>query len=189
LAERLEQLPAVASATVETTLPGDLRVSIVEKAPAFVWSTTAVLLVGAADGSIIAQRAKDAELPGALAALPAVDDRRPSSRLVTVGDVIPAGELEMARRLLDLDPALLGSHASTLGVRIDREFGFIVVPDTGGWTAALGFYEVDPAEDPSGAAARLEAQVAAIRTLFATVPGGSVSWVDARNPGRVYWRP
>lgn len=189
LAERIEDLPAVASARVEAYLPGTLRVSVVEKAAAFTWVTRAARLVGAADGSIIAELPLDAELPAELAALPAVDDQRPGSRGLGVGDTLSAAELRMALRLLAVDPALLGSAATALGLQVDPEYGFVLVSAQPPWRAALGFYQLDPAEDAVTADARLDAQIAAVRTLFAGHAEASVSWVDARNPGRVYWAP
>jgi hypothetical protein len=35
---------------------------------------------------------------------------------------------------------------------------------------------------------QIERQVSAVRTLFAAHPESTVSWVDARNPGKVYFR-
>jgi hypothetical protein len=69
------------------------------------------------------------------------------------------------------------------------EYGFIIASRAPVWRAALGFYGLDPREEASVADERLEAQVAAIRTLFATRPESSVTWLDARNPGKVYWAP
>jgi hypothetical protein len=189
IAERLRGLPTVAAAEVNVLLPGELRVTIAEKSPAFTWLTSAVRLVGAADGTLIGELPRDAELPADLAALPTVDDRRRHSRLLTVGDVLPPDELDMARRLVDVDPALLGSTSSQLSVRVDAEFGFILVSAQPSWQAALGFNGLDPGGEDVDAAARLEQQLAAIRTLFATRPETSVRWVDARNPGKVYWAP
>lgn len=189
IAERMRGLPAVAGVQVEAVLPDQLRVTITEKAAAFSWITSAVRLVGAADGTLISQLARDAELPPELAGLPAVDDQRRQSRNLIVGDVIPAEDLRVALRLLDLDAALLGSTSTGLSLRIDGEHGFILVSAQPGWEAAFGFFGLDPAGDRVPPDARFDQQVAAIRTLFATQPETSVRWVDARNPGKVYWAP
>lgn len=189
LADRIEELPAVQSARVEARLPGTLRVSVVEKPAAFTWVTRAARLVGATDGSIIAELPLEAELPAELAGLPVIDDQRPRSRSLGVGDTVPAAELRMAQRLLAIDPALLGSATTGLALQVDAEYGFVLVSAQPPWRAALGFYQLDPAEDAATADARLDAQVAAVRTLFAGHAEASVSWVDARNPGRVYWTP
>jgi hypothetical protein len=52
---------------------------------------------------------------------------------------------------------------------------------------AFGLYGLDPTETESQDG-RIEQQIAAVRTLFAAHPEASVSWVDARNPGKVYFR-
>jgi cell division protein FtsQ len=187
LATRLEAIPAVATAHVATYLPDRVEVTLTEESPAFVWRTSAVQLVGAGDGTVIGEVALGRELPPQLAALPFVDDRRAASRNIILGDRIPADERETALRLVAIQPATLGSEATRLTVRIEEGYGFIVVANTG-WSAAFGFYGLDPAEPASDTAARIDAQAASVRTLFAEEPERSVSWVDARNPGRVYWR-
>jgi len=52
-AARLERLPAVSEARVETLLPDAVKVTLVEKVAAVVWQTSAVRLLGAADGTLI----------------------------------------------------------------------------------------------------------------------------------------
>jgi cell division septal protein FtsQ len=188
LRDRVTSLPAVADASVKMLLPGELRISISEKAPAFVWRTTAVQLVGAADGTILAELPLYAALDN-LAHLPKVEDERVASRGLTVGDVLPAAELRVAMRLVVLDPDLIGSRARGLTVSVDDQFGFLIASSQPAWQAAMGFYQLDPREDQASAEARLEQQLAAIRTLFATRHERAVSWLDARNPGKVYWAP
>jgi cell division septal protein FtsQ len=189
LRHRLMELPAVADAQVTMQVPGELRVSITEKRPAFIWRTSAVQLVGAADGSIITELLLSDPPDAGLSKLPVVQDDRFASRALTVGDALPAAELRVARRLFALDPELLGSRARRLSVSLDDEFGFLITSPHPAWRAAIGFYQVDPHEDRASADARLEQQLAAIRTLFATRPEQAVSWLDARNPGKVYWAP
>lgn len=187
LEARLRQLPAVAEARVRAELPDRLSVEISEKPPAFTWLTPAARLVVAADGSVIGQLARDDGVPDDLAALPTVDDQRSGSRRTAVGDTIPAAELRATERLLAIDPGLIGSAASRFVLRIDDEYGFLLVSRQPPWRAALGFYQLDPSESEAAAVARLDAQVSAVRTLFATQPEASITWVDARNPGKVYW--
>jgi hypothetical protein len=189
VAANLRQLPAVAEATVTTELPDALAVTITEKAPSFTWLTRSGRLVVAADGSIVATLPLDADVPTEFASLPWVDDQRSASRRLAVGDNVPAVELETARRLLGIDPKLVGSSTSHFQLRIDDEYGFLIVSHTPNWKAAMGFYQLDPEETATAAAARLEAQLAAIRTLFSTRSEAGISWVDARNPGKVYWAP
>jgi hypothetical protein len=189
LRRRLTELPAVADAQVTMQLPGELRVTITEKLPAFVWRTTAVQLVGAADGSIITELLLNDMPIAGLRRLPVVQDDRFASRALTVGDVVPAAELRVALRLFALDPEVLGSRARRVSVSMDDEYGFLITSPQPAWRAAMGFYELDPREGRASADARLDQQLAAIRTLFATRREQAVSWLDARNPGKVYWAP
>ena len=186
---RLKRLPAVAEARVEAQLPDAVRVTIVEKQATFVWKTSAVQLIGVADGTLIGQLALGAELPDDLAALPLVDDRRVAGRELIVGDTIDAPSLAAALRLSAVDPAALGSTAVNLGVRLTDDDGFLLVSGKPQWLADFGFYPAEDAWAPGTLASRIDAQVAAVRTLFSFHPEAGVSWVDARDPGRVYWRP
>jgi hypothetical protein len=185
LGERLGRLPAVAEATVIASLPGHVSVSIEEHAVAFVWETSAARLLGAEDGTLFAALPADAPVDPVL---PIVSDERTIARLMRPGDVIPDTILRTALRLADLDPAALGSTAEQLTVRIDDEFGFGLVAAAPGWEMALGAYGMDPGETAASAAARLERQVTAVRTLFAARAEAEIGWVDARNPGKVYFR-
>ena len=189
LRDRLAALPTVADARVELRLPGELQVAITEKPPAFLWRTQRAVLVGARDGTIITELPLTGVLPDGLRRLPSVEDERFVSRLLAAGDVVPPAELRVANRLTALDPRLIGSRASALAVRVDYQRGFELESVQPAWTAALGFYQLDPREDEAAADARLEQQLAAIRTLFATRPERNVSWLDASNPGKVYWTP
>ena len=188
LQRRIEALPGVSGADVDVRLPGQIAVTLREEPPAFVWRTSAVQLVGAASGAIIGQVARDATLSDDLDALPFIDDRRRASRDLTVGDSIEPGALAIATRLARIDPAALGSTTSGLTVHIDEEFGFVLDSEQPAWSAAFGVYGMDPAMTQD-AAARIERQVAGVRTLFSEQPEGGIGWLDVRNPGRVYWRP
>jgi cell division septal protein FtsQ len=189
VAARLQRLPAISRATVETLLPDTVRVHIVEKVATIVWQTSAVRLLGSADGTLIGQVALEADLPADIAALPLVDDRRVASRDLIVGDRIDAEALAAALLLSEVQPAALGSEAIDLEVRLTDADGFLLVSREPAWEADFGFYP-DADDGASGALAeRVEAQVTAVRTLFAFEGEGTVSWVDARDPRRVYWRP
>ena len=185
LGERLERLPAVADAKVTASLPGHVDVTIVEREVAFVWQTSSARLLGASDGTLFAVLAETAEVDPAL---PLVSDERSLSGLMGSGDVVPEAILATALRLTELDPAALGSDAERMTVRLDDEFGFGLVSAAPGWEVALGAYGMDPTETAADAVARLERQVTAVRTLFATRPETEIGWVDARNPGKVYFR-
>jgi cell division septal protein FtsQ len=188
LGARLERLPAVADATVSASLPGRVEVALVEREAAFVWQTSSARLLGSDDGTLFAAISGDGELAAPLAALPRIVDERTGSRLMAPGDRVPDAVLRTAMRLAELDPAALGSGAGRLTVRLDDEFGFGLVADEPGWQMALGVYGMDPDESAADAAARLERQVTAVRTLFAAHPEAGIAWVDARNPGKVYFR-
>jgi POTRA domain, FtsQ-type len=187
LVGRLRALPAVADAQIDPRIPDGLVVSITEKAPAYIWQTSAVRLVVARDGMVIGEIALREQLSGAMARLPLVDDQRRSSHDFSPGDRIPAGDAATALRLAGTAPALLGSAAPSLQVHIDERCGYLLTPKRGAaWSAALGFYTDDGG---AGSASILDDQLAAVRTLFAAHRETAVSWVDARNPGKVYWRP
>jgi len=189
VAAELQRLPAVAEARVAVTLPSSVTVTILEKEPAFIWQTSAVRLIGAADGTVIGQVARRATLPDDLAALPLIDDRRVDSRSIIVGDRLDERILASALRLATVEPAMLGSRTSSVQVRLTDADGFLLVSGDPGWLADFGFYPLADFGERGSVDEQVDAQVAAVRTLFSVQPEGGVSWVDARDPGRVYWRP
>ena len=189
MADRLGRLPAVSEARVEPLVPNLVRVTIVEKPATFVWQTSAVRLLGAADGTLIGQVALQAELPSDLAALPLIDDRRAEGRDIIVGDRIDAALLAPALGLTAVDPAALGSQAGDLEVRLTDDDGFLLVSASPSWQADFGFFPPGDQARSGTLDERLKAQVAAVRTLFSIQPEAGIAWVDARDPERVYWRP
>jgi cell division septal protein FtsQ len=189
VAAGLQRLPAVSGATVEAVLPDTVKVTIEEKVAAFVWRTSAVRLIGVADGTLIAQEALDAELPADLMTLPLIDDRRAGSRDLIVGDRIDAATLAAAIHLTEVEPAALGSTATGLEVRLTDADGFLLVSSDPSWEADFGFYPDQDLGQSGTLAERVEAQVAAVRTLFLYEGEQGIRWVDARDPRRVYWRP
>ncbi|HEY8921239.1 MAG TPA: FtsQ-type POTRA domain-containing protein, partial [Candidatus Limnocylindria bacterium] len=189
VAAKIQRLPAVSRATVEAVLPDAVQVHIVEKEATFVWQTSAVRLVGVADGTLIAQLAPGADLPPDLAALPSIDDRRSQSRSLTAGDRIDPSSLAAALRLSEVDPAALGSTAVALDVRLTDNDGFLLVSVQPSWQADFGLYPNSDFGEPAALQKRVEAQVTAVRTLFSFEGEAQMGWVDARDPRRVYWRP
>jgi len=212
LSAALLALPSVADARIVAVLPDRVVATIEEEPATFVWETSAVRLVGTADGTLIGQLALAAQLPEDLASLPLIVDRRHDSRNIIVGDRIDpellAGGLRLAaldRGDLELpaepDPSAAPTASSSAGatptaeaapplrLELDVEYGFVLVAAQPEWRVAFGFYSPQLVEDPRELAARIDAQVAALRTLFETRPPAEVSWVDVRNPGRVYWTP
>jgi cell division septal protein FtsQ len=188
LRERLERIPSVAEAAVSASLTGRVEASLVEQEPAFAWQTASALFLGAADGTIFASDRHDETVVADPEELPYVTDERFAARVITVGDVLPAALLRIATRIAAIDPEALGSSADHLTIRLDDEYGFRLVSAEGGWEAALGVYGLDPRETAAEADARLERQVTAVRTLFASRPETEIGWVDVRNPGKVYFR-
>ncbi len=186
--ERLEGLPAVASASVRAGIGGRLEATIEEHEAAFVWITDTARLLGAADGTIFAQGPRGSGIDAGLQDLPHLRDDRFMGRFLELGDVIPEGLLRAALQIATLDPAALGSDAPALAVRLDDEFGFRLEAPDDGWEAALGVFGIDPRETASEADDRLERQLAAVRTLFAEHRERTIRWVDVRNPGKVYFR-
>jgi cell division septal protein FtsQ len=189
LALQLEQLPAVAGATVEARLPGSISVTLVEEPGVVVWRTRSSQLVCAADGLIIGRLSRTAGLPDDLAALPVIDDSRARSQTLGVGDRVGPGTLLSALRLAAVEPAAMGTAAASLSVRLDDDHGFVLISANPAWRAAFGRYEPSLTADPALLQRRIDEQLAAARTLFATQPETGVSWLDVRDPGRVYWRP
>jgi cell division septal protein FtsQ len=187
VARALEELPAVDSARVEVGLTGTIDATLTDPAVAFVWENNTSRFLGAADGTLFVAEPLG-ELDEALASVPRIVDDRFAGRRLAVGDRLPAALLEAALRVDGIDPIALGSTATGLSVRLDDEFGFRVAAAAQGWEMALGVYGVDPNETPADAAARLESQVTAVRTLFASRPEASIGWVDVRNPGKGYFR-
>jgi hypothetical protein len=188
IGDRLARLPAVAEAAVAASLTGSVTATLVEREVAFMWATRSARLLGSDDGTIFAAIRGDAELAADIAAAPRITDDRRSSRLLTVGDTIPEALLETTMRILRIDPATLGSRAERLTVRIDDEYGFRLASTEPGWEIAFGVYGTDPRVTSAEAAARLERQVTAVRTLFAEEAEEGIGWVDVRNPGKVYFR-
>lgn len=183
IARRVSQLPAIESSRVEVRLDGSLSLTVTERTPAFVWETEGPRFLAAGDGTLLALAGAEEPAP---AELPTFLDRRGGSRYLVVGDRLEDGMVAVALRLAAIEPTALGSSAASLAVELDDEHGFLLAtPD---WRAALGFIAVGPGADVDGREELIEQQVAAIRTLFATRPEAEVGWVDARNPGKVYWR-
>ncbi len=188
LAERLATLPAVASARVETRFPNGVSVQVVEKEPASVWRTPAVQLVVGSDGTVFGEVALSATLPSDLASLPYIIDQRQASRNIIIGDRIPADVMATALQLERVAPAAMGSSAKGFSVVLDDTCGYTLRPrPSGTWQAVFGLYGLDIG-DAAAVDTRIAAQVAAVRTLFAAHRENTVGWVDARNPGKVYWR-
>ena len=90
-----------------------LQVAITEKAPAFLWRTQRAVLVGARDGTIIAELPLTRCCRTALAPAAARGGRRASRRACCrSGTPCPPPSCGWRKRLTALDPRLIGSRAS-----------------------------------------------------------------------------
>lgn len=188
LQRRLERIPSIADATVRASITGRLEATVIEREAAFVWATNFGRFLGAADGTVFASIPNADSMPDALVGLPLITDNRFAARVVSVGDRIPDALLTTALRLEALDPALLGSSATSFSVSVDDDYGFRLTSAEPAWEIALGVYGLDPTETREEMDARIERQVTAVRTLFASRPETEIGWVDVRNPGKVYFR-
>jgi hypothetical protein len=74
-------------------------------------------------------------------------------------------------------------------VRMTDDDGFLLVSDQPTWQADFGLYPDSDSGQPASLQERIDAQVTAVRTLFSFEGEGKISWVDIRDPRRVYWRP
>jgi hypothetical protein len=188
VALELSALPGVEGASVEVGVMGSAQVTLVEGGAVALWRTSAAQLLLAEDGTVVGVQSRDAVAGGSLVDLPVIDDLRDASHDLTVGDALPASELDAALALAALTGSRLGSQTAVLDLAVDPTYGFVLSSPQAGWRAAFGYYGLDPLDTPDRMTARIASQASAVRTLFAAHPEAGVAWVDARNPGKVYFR-
>jgi hypothetical protein len=188
LREQLEALPSVAEADVSASLTGTVTAELVERDVAFIWQARGTKFLVADDGVVFAVLDRGAPVPDTLVGTPRVFDERHIGRSIRVGTTIAGSLVDPTLDILAIDPVALGSSTGRLQVHLDDEFGFRLVSDDPAWEVALGVYGTNPRETALDVAARLERQVTAVRTLFATRDEDRIGWVDVRNPGKVYFR-
>lgn len=138
LEARLEQLPAVAGATVSIALPDQVRVQVAEREALLAWRVGQRTFLVAADGTLFGELGED--VPDAAASLPVVVDRRYASSTLGVGSVLDPVTLDAALRLGSLTPADVGSTGEAVHIRVDDENGFVLRGEPAGWNAIFGFY-------------------------------------------------
>ena len=142
------------------------------------------------DGTIITELPLTGELPDGLRRLPSVDDERFVSRLLSSGDVVPPAELRVANRLTALDAA--GSSAR--GRRHSRSrsttsrascWSRRSPPGRRRWasTSSIPARTRRPPTRGSSSSWRPSGPCSPVGR------NATSSWLDARNPGKVYWRP
>jgi POTRA domain, FtsQ-type len=130
--------PSIASADVRVVLPDRVIVSATERQPIFALQRPEATYLIAADGLVLAS--VDAAAPGRLE-LPLIeDDRTAFPPDVKVGGSLDGIDLAAMVQLGAVTPSLLDSSASTLGLAVDDEDGFVITAQPFGWQAIFGNY-------------------------------------------------
>ena len=138
LAERLEQLPSVATARVEVRLPDTLAVTVTERQPILAWKVGDVTFLVDREGMLFALAS---QAGGSIATLPTISDGRAASKAtLAIGTRLDPTDLDAATRLASLKPDDVGTRADGLSVRISDADGFVVTTTPASWTAVFGPY-------------------------------------------------
>lgn len=137
IADRLEALPAVASARVSVSLPDTLVVEIREREAIMAWGVGESRFLVDREGVVFAQ--VDAG-SSAMSDIPTIEDSRPGSATLAVGSVIDPLDLDVARRLGSLTPDDIGSSATSLVTTVNETTGFVLGTVPRSWVAIFGLY-------------------------------------------------
>jgi cell division septal protein FtsQ len=138
LEQALKTIPSLRGATVEVSLPDEVRVAVDERVPLLVWNVGDRSFLVDLDGNLFSELGPDqAE---AAATLPAIQDARDDAASLAVGSVIDPVTLDAALRLGSLRPADVGSGARSLTLRLDDTDGFTMQALPALWSAVFGFY-------------------------------------------------
>ncbi len=143
LRRRVEELPTVASASVDVGLPDGLTIRVVERTALLAWGVGDRRFLVDDHGRVFAELPADpadARVAAQLAAVPVIDDERATASALAVGAAIDSVDFDVARRLGALRPADVGSGAAALGVSVTDADGFVVRPTPAGWSAVFGLY-------------------------------------------------
>lgn len=140
LAANLRALPAIDAgrsdaAVIRVALPDRLVVEVQERVPIMVWQVGDRRLLVDVEGVVVSELA-----PGVPSELPVVDDERPATADLAVGERLTVTDLEVARRIAALTPAFLGSTAPALATRITQNEGFVLATRPKSWRAIFGIY-------------------------------------------------
>lgn len=135
---RVEQLPAVAGATVTVALPDQLHVDVAEREALLAWVVDDHTYLVDGDGALFTELGEDP--PEEADALPHIVDRRDAGRALAVGSVLDDVTLDAALRLGSLTPEQIGSQAERLSMRLDDLNGFVLHAEPQKWNAIFGFY-------------------------------------------------
>lgn len=138
LAERLEELPSVAGASIEVRLPDTLTVTVTEREPILAWRVGEVTFLVDREGMLFALASKAG---AGVATLPTIVDGRDASKAILgIGTRIDPTDLDAATRLASLKPDDVGTGAEALTVRITDSDGFVITTTPASWTAVFGPY-------------------------------------------------
>jgi hypothetical protein len=133
MAEALRGLPSVASAEIDVSLPDQLEISVREREPLLIWTTSHGSFLVDATGALLAPAP-------ATSTLPALVDRRASAADLAVGDRVDEVDLAAARLLLTITPLDLGSASSGLSLQVNDADGWYMTAQQPYWRAIFGFY-------------------------------------------------
>lgn len=139
-------LPMIATARIRAGIPDAIVIDVVERDLLLRWELRGVTYLIDGDGRIVATADSPAFVPSAasiIAQLPQIVDDR-DDVLLEVGDLLPATLFDAVTRLASLAASDFGSTAATLSLRIDPDWGVMLV-GTGGasdaaWSAVFGTY-------------------------------------------------
>jgi hypothetical protein len=129
---------SISDAHVRVALPDRVIVSVSERTPVFaVWHEGQNLLVD--ERGVVVASVADAEVVEL--GIPVVrDERREWALEIGLGKPVESTELAALLLLAALEPAELGSTASSLEIAVDDESGFVVTARPHGWRAVFGHY-------------------------------------------------
>jgi hypothetical protein len=175
-ADRLGHLPAVRRADVRAVLPDLLAVTLEERTPVLLWvigdGPTGFLVD---DAGLILATADASEATVAI-----VHDSRLASEGLVVGGRLAPVDLQVARRLAGLTPAMLAGGAEALVVSVDDEDGFVVSAEPAGWRAVFG-----PYADVTRGADLVPLQVQCLASLLASGPAEGVGRIVLSPEGQL----
>jgi len=137
LEARIRNLPGVAAASVEVSLPDTLVVSVTEREPILVWAVGESAFLVDRDGVLFATTAPTG---AAAAGLPVIDDSRTDAVGLAVGSRLDPVDLDAARRLGSVVPADIESVADALVITISEANGFVLGTSPPSWIAIFGGY-------------------------------------------------
>jgi cell division septal protein FtsQ len=133
---RIETLPSVLSASVETSLPNQLVVRVRERQPVMLWHTATATWLVDPSGLVIAA---DPGGASGQTGLPVIQDLRTSPEQLSAGASLDPLDLKVALQLGAITPSLLGSSASSLSLSVDDEDGWVLAAPQG-WRAVFGHF-------------------------------------------------